>query len=98
MTTRKEQIIEKYSILREQIMIYTDQDSFFGISDDINDDSIADLVFYTTMLFVGIDTDVQYENKIQELFELNQIKISKESELKFVIEIIREFVQWLKLL
>ena len=98
MTTRKEVIIEKYSILREQIMIYTDQDSFFGISDDINDDSIADLVFYTTMLFVGIDTDVQYENKIQELFELNQIKISKESELKFVIEIIREFVQWLKLL
>ena len=98
MTTRKEVIIEKYSILREQIMIYTDQDSFFGISDDINDDSIADLVFYTTMLFVGIDTDIQYENKIQELFELNQIKISKESELKFVIEIIREFVQWLKLL
>ena len=98
MTTRKELITEKYSILREQIMIYTDQDSFFGISDDINDDSIADLVFYTTMLFVGIDTDIQYENKIQELFELNQIKISKESELKFVIEIIREFVQWLKLL
>ena len=98
MTTRKEQIIKKYSILREQIMIYTDQDSFFGISDDINDDSIADLVFYATMLFVGIDTDIQYENKIQELFELNQINISKENELKFVIEIIREFVQWLKLL
>ena len=95
MTTRKELIIEKYSILREQIMIYTDQDSFFGISDDINDDSIVDLVFYTTMLFVGIDTDIQYENKIQELFELNQIHISKENELK-VIEIIREFVQWLK--
>ena len=97
MTTRKELIIEKYSILKEQIMKYTDQESFFGISDDINDDSIADLVFYTTMLFVGIDTDIQYENKIQELFELNQINISKENELK-VIEIIREFVQWLKLL
>lgn len=97
MTTRKELIIEKYSILREQIMKYTDQESFFGLSDDINDDSIADLVFYTTMLFVGIDTDIQYENKIQELFELNQVNIAKENELK-VIEIIREFVQWLKLL
>ena len=97
MTTRKQLIIEKYSILKEQIMRYTNQDSFFGISDDINDDSIADLVFYTTMLFVGIDTDIQYENKIQELFELNQVNIAKENELK-VIEIIREFVQWLKLL
>ena len=97
MTTRKELIIEKYSILKEQIMRYTDQDSFFGISDDINDDSIADLVFYTTMLFVAVDTDIQYENKIKELFELNQVNIAKENELK-VIEIIREFVQWLKLL
>ena len=97
MTTRKELIIEKYSILKEEIMRYTNQDSFFGMSDDISDDSVADLVFYTTMLFVGIDTDVQYENKIQELFELNQIDISKENEFK-VVEIIREFVQWLKLL
>ena len=97
MTTRKELIIEKYSILKEQIIRYTDQESFFGLSDDINDDSIADLVFYTTMLFVGIDTNIQYENKIQELFELNQVNIARENELK-VIEIIREFVQWLKLL
>ena len=45
MTTRKDLIIEKYSILKEEIKKISNEDSLFGISQDINDDSIADLVF-----------------------------------------------------
>ena len=95
MTTRKDLIIEKYSILKEEIKKISDEDSLFGISQDINDDSIADLVFYVTMLFVGVDTETQYENKIKELLELNDISMCEKDESK-VIVLVRDFVQWLK--
>ena len=95
MTTRKDLIIEKYSILKEEIKKISNEDSLFGISQDINDDSIADLVFYVTMLFVGVDTESQYENKIKELLELNDISMCEKDESK-VIVLVRDFVQWLK--
>ena len=95
MTTRKDLIIEKYSILKEEIKKISNEDSLFGISQDINDDSIADLVFYVTMLFVGVDTESQYENKIKELLELIDISMCEKDESK-VIVLVRDFVQWLK--
>lgn len=95
MTTRKDLIIEKYSILKEEIKKISNEDSLFGISQDINDDSIADLVFYVTRLFVGVDTESQYENKIKELLELNDISMCEKDESK-VIVLVRDFVQWLK--
>lgn len=95
MTTRKDLIIEKYSILKEEIKKISNEDSLFGISQDINDDSIADLVFYVTMLFVGVDTESQYENKIKELLELNDISMCEKDEVQ-VIVLVRDFVQWLK--
>ena len=95
MTTRKDLIIEKYSILKEEIKKISNEDSLFGISQDINDDSIADLVFYVTMLFVGVDTESQYENKIRELLELNDISMCETDELQEIV-LVRDFVQWLK--
>ena len=95
MTTRKDLIIEKYSILKEEIKKISNEDSLFGISQDINDDSIADLVFYVTMLFVGVDSESQYENKIKELLELIDISMCEKDESK-VIVLVRDFVQWLK--
>lgn len=95
MTTRKVLIIEKYSILKEEIKKISNEDSLFGISQDINEDSIADLVFYVTMLFVGVDTESQYENKIKELLELNDISMCEKDESN-VIVLVRDFVQWLK--
>ena len=47
------------------------------------------------MLFVGVDTESQYENKIKELLELNDISMCEKDESK-VIVLVRDFVQWLK--
>lgn len=95
MSTRKSLLIEKYSILREEIKKLSNGDSFFGILDDIGDNSIADLVFYVTMLFVGVDTELQYENKIKELLELNDVHINNKDEVQIIV-LVREFVQWMK--
>ena len=95
MTTRKDFILEKYTILKDEIKKISREDSLFDISQDINDDSIADLVFYVTMFFVAVDTESQYENKIKELLELNDISMCVKDESK-VIVLVRDFVQWLK--
>jgi hypothetical protein len=95
MTTRKELIIEKYTILKEEIKKISNEDSLFGISQDIGDDGIADLVFYVTMLFVGVDTEIQYENKIKELLEFKDISMCEKDEAQVII-LVRDFVQWLK--
>lgn len=95
MSTRKLLLIKKYTILREEIKKLSNGDSFFGILDDIGDNSIADLVFYVTMLFVGVDTELQYENKIKELLELNDVHISNKDEVQIIV-LVREFVQWMK--
>ena len=83
MSTRKELIIEKYCILEKQLLDFLDAD----ILPDIDDVDICDIVFIITFQFLGIETEEQYEKKINEMIKSNNLEVSKEN-LKSVVTFI----------
>ena len=65
------------------------------ISPDINDVEVCDLVFIITFQFMGIEKDEEYEKKIVEMINSNNLEVNKEN-LKHIVPLISSFVQLLK--
>ena len=93
MTTRKELIVEKYLLLETELKKYVTDDIFSSL-DSID---VADLVYYITLIFLGVTTDEQYRIKIRELLITNGIKIS-DINIGIIIPLIQSFVEWMKAL
>ena len=93
MTTRKELIVEKYLLLEAELKKYVTDDIFPSL--DCID--VADLVYYITLIFLGVTTDEQYRIKIRELLITNGIKIS-DTHIGIIIPLIQSFVEWMKAL
>ena len=93
MTTRKELIIGKYVELETELKKHFD-DTLFPSLEDID---LADLVYYITMIFLGVITDLQFHAKIQELLDTNGVKVSNEVFQK-IAPLIIDFVNWLRVL
>ena len=93
MTTRKELIVEKYLLLETELKQYVTDDIFPSL-DTID---VADLVYYITLIFLGVTTDEQYKIKIRELLITNGIKIS-DTNIGIIIPLIQSFVEWMKAL
>ena len=91
MTTRKELIVEKYLLLETELKKYVTDDIFPSL--DCID--VADLVYYITLIFLGVTTDEQYRIKIRELLTTNNIKIS-DTNIGIIVPLIRDFVKWMK--
>ena len=91
MTTIKELIVEKYLLLETELKQYVTDDIFPSL--DCID--VADLVYYITLIFLGVTTDEQYRIKIRELLSTNDIKIS-DTNIGIIVPLIRDFVKWMK--
>ena len=91
MTTRKELIINKYLNLQKKLSNYSE------ILPSLNDIDIADFVYFVTIIFLGIETELQYKIKIDELIETNQINID-DVERERISPLIIDFIRWIKLL
>ena len=91
MTTRKELIVEKFTTLEKEL-----KPLFNGtIFPSLEEIDLADLVYYITITFLGIDSEQQYNDKIEELLSSNNIQTTKEVFGKISPKII-EFISWLK--
>ena len=91
MTTRKEMIVDKYLLLETELKKYVTDDIFPSL-DTID---VADLVYYITLIFLGVTTDEQYRIKIRELLTTNDIKIS-DANIGIIVPLIQDFVKWMK--
>ena len=91
MTTRKEMIVDKYLLLETELKKYVTDDVFPSL-DTID---VADLVYYITLIFLGVTTDEQYRIKIRELLTTNDIKIS-DANIGIIVPLIQDFVKWMK--
>ena len=91
MTTRKELIVDKYLLLETELKKYVTDDIFPSL-DSID---VADLVYYITLIFLGVTTDEQYRIKVRELLTTNDIKLS-DTNIGIIIPLIRDFVKWMK--
>ena len=93
MSTRKELIIKKYAILEEQLKEHTGGYLF----PSLHDIDICDFVYYVTLTFVGIDSEEQFQMKIKELAESNNVTITDENVVK-VVPLVIDFIMWLRVL
>ena len=91
--TRKHLIVQRYTVLEKELKKHIVEDIFPSL-DDID---IADLVYFITMLFLGITTEAQYEVKIREIIDANDIVVSK-AVFELILPQIMDFVEWMKVL
>ena len=89
--TRKDLIIEKFTLLEKEL-----KPLFKGtIFPSLEEIDLADLVYYITITFLGIDSESQYNEKIQDLMKSNKFEVT-EKVLGEISPKIIEFVSWLK--
>lgn len=89
--TRKSLIIDRYSILELELRQYVDK----AIFPSLEDVDVADLAYILTYLFLGINTDEQYRDKIFELIQEHDVAVDLVY-LDIVIERITDFIKWFK--
>ena len=93
MTTRKTLIIERYGALEVELKKHMKAELFPSL-DSVD---IADLVYFITLTFVGVDSEGQYSAKIRELMDGNGVKVDGPT-FDIIVPLIRNFVAWMKLL
>ena len=91
MTTRRDLIVQKYCALELELTQYFESHLFPSLQDI----DLADIVTYTTILFMGVQTDDEYNENIRGLMKNNNITVSDEVFEK-VSPLVTEFVRWLK--
>ena len=77
--------------MEKALLKYIDVD-ILPNQDDID---VTDMVFIITYQFTNINTESQYESKIKEMIQSNDLVLSSEKMLH-IIPLISNFVQWLK--
>ena len=91
MATRKTLIVERYGALEVELKKHLDAELFPSL-DSVD---IADLVYLITISFLGVDTEEQYNAKIQELMDGNGVKVDAPT-FAIVAPLIQAFVSWMK--
>ena len=96
MTTRKIMIKNKY-IEFNDILIkneFTDEMALFPSLEDLD---ITDLTYLLTLTFMGITKEEQFKNKVQELAELSDVKLT-DDKLNILSTLIYNFMNWMRAL
>ena len=91
MTTRMQLIVLRYTELEVELKKHIDG----SLLPSLEDIDVADLVYYTTITFFGVDSETQYHSKIKELIESNAITVS-EKQFDKVAPLVIDFISWLK--
>ena len=93
MTTRAQLITKKYETLTKELKTIFDNDLFpsFETID------VSDLVYFITLNFIGVETDVQFKCEILKMLTCYSLEVS-EKDLDIVTKLVRDFVVWLRVL
>jgi hypothetical protein len=91
MTTRMQLIVQKYTDMEVELKKHIDG----SLLPSLEDIDVADLVYFTTITFFGVDSEAQYHSKIKELIESNAMTVSQEQFDK-VAPLVIDFISWLK--
>ena len=89
MQTKKELIIEKYTVLKRNLEIYIDSNLF----PSLDDFDITDIIYYLKLYFPK-NGEEEYINTIEKLMNQKQIEIN-DDDFSTVINLILEFIQFL---
>ena len=90
-TSRKEVIIRSFCELEDKLKSIVDA-AFFPSLEDYD---VTDLVYYLTLIFLGITTEEQFKTKIQEILDMKEVKLEPEI-ITRILPIIMKFVIWLR--
>ena len=90
MTTRAALITERYTALEAALKPFFAAELFPSLADI----DLADLVYFVTMTFLGVDSDEQYCDKISSMVAANAGPAARAA----VVPLVRDFVRWLKCL
>ena len=91
MTTRREQIVNKYLELEIELKSLID----VSILPSLHEIDLCDSIYLITYMFVGIESDDQYKSKIDDLIKTNNIDIKKDKDKLYTL--ITDFIRWLKM-
>jgi hypothetical protein len=91
MTTRASLITEKYEILTTELKTFFDAELFPSL-DSID---VADLVYFVTLTFLGIEKTEDFEEKIMDLITCHGFKVTDKQMVK-VVPLISNFVLFLR--
>ena len=91
MPSRKDLILHNYTTLEKALQNYISKDIF----PNLEDNDITDIVYFITMSFLGVDTHDQYNDCIKQHLINNNVKLQKD-DCEIVVDLIREFIIWLK--
>ena len=84
-------IVQRYTELEVELKKHIDG----SLLPSLEDIDVADLVYFTTITFFGVDSEAQYHSKIKDLIESNAITVSREQFDK-VAPLVIDFITWLK--
>ena len=91
-TTRKHLIIDKYTILINELEKYTPKSILPGLGDDFD---VVELIVYFNYFFMSCNTEEEYKLVILDIIESNNIIIEPTS-FDIVFPLIHEFLIWFK--
>ena len=103
MTTKGEILKEKYLALEADLKQYVS----VGLLPSLDTLDLADVTFLLANMFIGIETDEQYNAKILELIELNGVTIEDKKielngvsidkkNLDIVVKLLTDFLRFFK--
>ena len=90
-TTRKILIIKKFIELETNIKHHIDANLFPSLEDY----STADMIYYITLVFMGVQTEEQYREKIKDLACFQKV-VLKDETIDIILPLVIEFVEWLR--
>ena len=83
--------------LQNELKPYVNNSIFPEINPNYHHD-LADIVFFISSLFVGVETDADYNAKVLELIELNGVTIIDKKNTDIVVKLLVDFVRYFKTL
>ena len=90
-TTRKFLIIKRFIELETQLKTHKDANLFPSLEDY----STADMIYYITLVFMGVKREEQYKEKIQDLASFQKVVLNDET-IEMIIPLVKDFVEWLR--
>ena len=90
-TTRKFLIIKRFIELETVLKTHIDANLFPSLEDY----STADMIYYITLVFMGVQKEEQYKEKIKDLACFQKVVLNDET-IEVIIPLVKNFVEWLR--
>ena len=94
-TTRKQLLIDKYTILIKDLEQYTTDKPILPLLDD--DFLVVELIVYFNYFFLSCNNEEEYRMVVLDIIDSNNINIEPDK-FKIVFPMIHDFLLWFKTL